>query len=448
MNVLKTTDADTNTVKKLSLIIHSTIIIISIGCSSGQKNGNSIPFIDIESNINNTDVINLSELANDIKYIPLQTSGDHIFTGIWHCVFLNDWILAYNVSQCILYNSEGNFLNNIGTRGRGPGEFEFCRQADFSKDKTIFIQNSFDLLEYDSVGSYIRTYKNVFGFDFEDLEYPAIQGWHILNDSLLFGHIPNITGHIKYKAEIINKKGQLKTSFINYEQFQRDSPSTFGLDNITNQYKFEGRLHYKQLNSDTSFYLDNEFKLNPEYVFYLGKYKMPINIRGARDGVTKTWNYIFVWDVFQTDDILFLNCRFGNRFPAKRLTPKPSIFPGRGPVWINTDYMLGVYNKRNGEFKFCKPSNTDNALFTTGIYNDIDGGPRFFPDQMVNDSTMVMLLDAKKFKDHINSGDFKNSTPKYPEKKIRLEELSEKISEMNNSIMMFVTFKTHINILK
>jgi hypothetical protein len=34
-----------------------------------------------------------------------------------------------------------------------------------------------------------------------------------------------------------------------------------------------------------------------------------------------------------------------------------------------------------------------------------------------------------------------NSTPKYPEKKIRLEELSEKISEMDNSIMMFVTFK-------
>jgi len=53
-------------VKKLRLIIHATILIISIGCSRSQKNGNSIPFIDIESNINNTDVINLSEFANDI----------------------------------------------------------------------------------------------------------------------------------------------------------------------------------------------------------------------------------------------------------------------------------------------------------------------------------------------------------------------------------------------
>ena len=165
---------------------------------------------------------------------------------------------------------------------------------------------------------------------------------------------------------------------------------------------------------------------------------MPINIRGARDGVTKKWDYIFVWDVFQAENILLLNCHFGNRFPAKRLTEKTTQI---GTTWLNTNYMLGVYDKRNGEFKFCKPSNTDNSLFTTGIYNDIDGGPRFFPDQMVNDSTMVMFLDAKKFKDHMNSEDFKNSTPKYSDKKIQLEEFSGKISEMDNSIMMFVTFK-------
>ena len=423
--------------KKLRIIIQATILFICIGCSNGQKIANSIPVIDIESNINNTDIINLSEFTNDIKYIPLQTPEDYIFTGIWHCVFLNDRILAYNINQCVLYNSEGTFLSSIGTRGRGPGEFEFCQQADFSKDKTIFIQNSYDLMEYDSVGSYIRTYKNVFGNGFDDLEYPAIQGWHRLNDSLFFGHIPNNTGHKKYKAGIINKKGQLKTVFINYEQFQRDRPSSFGLENITDQYLFEGRLHYKQLN-DTSFYLDNEFKLNPEYVFYLGKYKMPTIIRAATDGVTQIWNYIFVWNVFQTKDILLLDCHFGNRFPAKRLTEKTTLI---GTTWLNTNYMLGVYNKRNGEFKFCKPSNTDNALFTTGVYNDIDGGPRFFPDQMVNDSTMVMFLDAKKFKDHINSEDFKNSTPKYMEKKIKLEEFSEKVSVMDNSILMFVTFK-------
>ena len=179
--------------KKLRIIIQATILFICIGCGNGKKISNSIPVIDIESNIINTDVIYLSEFTDNIKYIPLQTSEDHIFTGIWNCVFLNDWILAYNGSQCVLYNSKGNFINSIGTRGRGPGEFNFCRQADFSKDKTIFIQNSCDLLEYDSVGSYIRTYKNVFGIDFEDLEYPALQGWHRLNDSLFFGHMPNNT---------------------------------------------------------------------------------------------------------------------------------------------------------------------------------------------------------------------------------------------------------------
>jgi len=424
--------------KKVRLIVNAIILSICIGCSNGQNISHSIPVIDIESNLNNTDIINLSEFTNDIKYIPLQTSEEHIFTGIWNCVFLNNWILAYNVSQCVLYNSEGHLLNSIGTRGRGPGEFTFCMKADFSKDKTIFIQNFFDLLEYDSVGSYIKTYKNVFGIDFDHPEYPAIQGWYRLNDSLFFGHMPNTTGYIKYKAVIFNRKGQIKKTFKNYEQFHKDKTS-FGLETTTHQYFFKGKLHYKELHSDTLFFLDDNFNLKPEYVFNIGKYKMPTSIRGATNGATYLWDYIFLYDVFQTEDILLLNCHFGNRFPAKRLTVHTPI-PQAGPTWLNTNYMLGVYNKRNGEFKFCKPSNTDNYLFTTGIYNDIDGGPRFFPDQMVNDSTMVMFIDSKKIKDHINSEDFKNSAPKYLEKKIRLEELSEKISEMDNSIMMFVTF--------
>jgi len=427
-------------VKKPRLIIHVTILFICIGCSRGQNNGNSIPVIDIESNINNIEVINLSEFTNDIKYIPLQTSENHIFTGIWNCVFLNNWILAYNLSQCVLYNSQGSYLNSIGTRGRGPGEFQFCQQADFSKNKTIFIQSFFDLLEYDSVGSYIRTYKKVFGFEFDHPENPIIQGWHRINDSLFFGHMPNNTGHVKYKAVIINKKGQIKKAFDNYEQFQRDRPSYGFIEDYNDQYLFKGQLHYKQLNSDTIFFLDDDFNLNPDYVFNLGKYKMPTSIRGGTEVVPQLWNYIIVWDVFQTEDLLLLNCHFGYNFPAKRLTVHTPI-PQAGPSWYNTTSMLGIYNKHNGEFKFCKPSNTDNPLFTTGIYNDIDGGPRFFPDQMVNDSTMVMFIDAMKFKDHLNSEDFKNSNPKYPEKKIQLEKLSEKISGFDNSIMMFVTFK-------
>jgi hypothetical protein len=54
---------------------------------------------------------------------------------------------------------------------------------------------------------------------------------------------------------------------------------------------------------------------------------------------------------------------------------------------------------------------------------------------------MVMWIEAKQFKDHIASDDFKNNFPKYPEKKKELEKLSNSLSVFDNPVLMFVTFK-------
>jgi len=111
------------------------------------------------------------------------------------------------------------------------------------------------------------------------------------------------------------------------------------------------------------------------------------------------------------------------------------------PKKRNTANALGVYNKQTRDFVFCQPTSTDNPLFASGIYNDIDAGPRFFPKQMVNDSTMVMWVPANQLKDHVASDDFNNGTAKYPEKKRKLEELAASLTEYDNPVLMFVTFK-------
>ena len=102
---------------------------------------------------------------------------------------------------------------------------------------------------------------------------------------------------------------------------------------------------------------------------------------------------------------------------------------------------MGIFNKQTRKLVFCKPTTTDNFLYTSGLYNDIDAGPRFFPKKMVNDSTMVMWINVKQLKDHIASDDFKNNVPKYPEKKKELEELANKLTIFDNLVIMFVTFK-------
>ena len=107
---------------------------------------------------------------------------------------------------------------------------------------------------------------------------------------------------------------------------------------------------------------------------------------------------------------------------------------------LNTSLVLRIFDINLKDLEFVCPTSTDNPLFTTGLYNDIDAGPRFLPHKQINDSTMVMWVDAKQLKEHVASDDFKNNNPKYPEKKEELEKLAGGLTEFDNPVLMFVTF--------
>ena len=52
-----------------------------------------------------------------------------------------------------------------------------------------------------------------------------------------------------------------------------------------------------------------------------------------------------------------------------------------------------------------------------------------------------MLVKADELRDHVASDDFKNGSTKYPEKKRKLQEFAASLTEYDNPVLMFVTFK-------
>jgi len=182
----------------------------------------------------------------------------------------------------------------------------------------------------------------------------------------------------------------------------------------------------------------------PNYVFNFGKYKEPLSERAKLPGQGFNMSeYIYVWDVFQTDSYFFINCQSDKYFTAKRLTQKIVNMPDGRAVTVEriTNRALGIYNKQTKNLTFCKQTKTDNPLSASGMYNDIDAGPRFIPTKQIDDSTMSMWIRAEELISHIKSEDFKNSSPKYPEKKKELEKLVKKLNPEDNGVLMIVTFK-------
>lgn len=410
------------------------LTILSVSCNKGNDAKSQTQIIDIESNINKMEIIYLSQFTDNIRYVPLKTFQDLTFQGIWKCIFTDSMILAYDMHKCLLYDYNGNVIAKIGQSGRGPGEYNYIKNVEFGPKNKILIHSQFDLFEYNMDGSFLRQIKNFFRPNSDTY----ISSWSIVKDSLFFGHVPNTTGLSENKALIIDKFGQIKNRYKNYILFQRDLPQTGHTEDFAHIYSFNDSIFYKECYNDTLFLLDNDFKLIPEYILKLGKYMMPISNRKLPI-ISQNFNdYITQWEVFQTEKYLLLSCGFANRFPAKRLTPR-IIMEGTTSMF-NTTSVLGIYDKKSRNLTFCKPTSTDNPLFTTGFYNDLDAGPRFYPINSVNDSTLVMWIDAKKLKEHVESNDFKNNMPKYPEMKNAISEIANELTVFDNPVLMFVTF--------
>jgi hypothetical protein len=299
-----------------------------------------------------------------------------------------------------------------------------------------------DLFEFNPDGSFARKYSKCMLV--ENTYY--LHQWCIVDDSLLFGHIQNSSGQTRYKAILINMYGKVSRYYQNYDLLKNSGSRI--VDGFTQIYKFNGTLYFKEQFNDTLFSLNADYELIPEYCFNLGNLKMPASVRvNFYEYFEKMNDYAAIEYIFQTENYLFLKVNLGNRFPARRVNPRPNESPVPGTVstnnarvWFNTTFCLGIYDKKTRELHFCKPTSTDNPLFTSGINNDIDAGPRFFPRKLINDSTMVMTISARDLKYHIASDDFKNNIPRYPEKKRQLEELANSLSEFDNPVLMFVTF--------
>lgn len=411
----------------------SSILVTLCSCSPNEQD--KIETINIEAKVKKMQQVNLSSVAANIHYIRLDINENQPIGAVVIPSFSQNLILVNGSYACLLYDYQGHFIKKIGSRGRGPGEYPIGEAVGFGEDKSIFIKSIYDLFEYDNNGFFVKKYSRSLLIDNQYYLYTIFP----VDDSLFLGHVHNSTGQSKYRAILFNKDGRVVQYYKNYIMFDRGREVASGWEGHAHIYKFNNEVFYKGFYDDTLFSLNNMNQLIPRYAFNLGKFKEPTSERAKIPPDMK--KFIYIWNVFQSEKYLLLKCQFGDNFPSRRLTPKPPMFTGLNPSWYNTKNVLGIYNKKDKNFVFCKTTDTDNPLYTSGLYNDIDAGPRFFPEKMVNDSTMMMYISVKDFKDHIASDDFIKNIPKYPEKKKELEMLANNFSEFDNPILMIVTFK-------
>ncbi|MGF1587108.1 MAG: 6-bladed beta-propeller [Bacteroidales bacterium] len=417
--------------KLFSKIAVSIIIIFLILFSCKESEKSSIPVIDIAGNIDNFKQINLSDLVCNMEYVVLESIPEAMLRGISFLDISEDYILVSDMDKCLLFDRSGNFISRIGSEGRGPGENDAFIQVKIFDDR-IFLPDarSSKINIFNTKGEFLKTFKSPGAF-----AGATYHNWIVLTDTTYLVQIPDDADNGKYRIALINDKGEILNGFTITAYFN-DHEASRDMRIIARFYKRNDKVFYKELFNDTIWQVD-ENSIEPKYVTNLGENEFSFDYKtlSGMSFVEKFIETVRASIIFESNSYITFTINLGRKYNLD--IDKAVIGPG-GQERMGIHQIIGLYDKQNDEFFLVAPSNVDHQIEPTGIKNDIDGGINFMPRYAVNDTLIVSWFEAYELKMYVASEAFKNSTPKYPEKKEQLEELAASVDENDNPVLMLV----------
>ncbi len=422
-------------------ILIGAFIVVSCNSTSKQPN-DSIPVINIEPAIGNARIVDLSEIAEDIEYIPLETVPNSLLKDLSNIRFEDDKFFI-GLFDNKVFSRSGRYLWTFDKSGRGPGEYTFSQGISKERGTGNFIVNTLSnknisLYIYDSTGIFIQ--EKTFPFPYSDkLGTPIL----LENDYLLASAPQASKTRVDFWALVMDNKynviskmappydigdkgiatGHLVISSTG--DANREVPVSV-INSYPSIYTGANLIRLYSPVVDTIYTIDSDYRFIPVLRINHGKIPSsrdkPDNTRGYGYGKYisllpkeyKEWNkyLLMAWlmnDYATEPKIETLNIR------------------GSGSTRKNTT-TYGLYNKETGDFTFMKKPIED----VYGFRDNIAGGPPFIPTYISHDGKYaVSLIPTSKIEQYLNSNPADS----------RFAEIAKKVAFDDNPVVVLVTLR-------
>lgn len=388
----------------------TSILLIILLCSCNRSKDHTtldeLIKIDLLSDADMT-LSNISGIASDIKYIPLQTIDSSLISRIEKVVITDDNIYINNRSTDILcFDRNGYFESRLSKSGRGPGEYTFIQDFDISSDsKKLILLSNGKILLFNIMGNEFIFSKSIDLYE-GVLKISFIPGTEniLLSNGPWFGNESSLNLVINFDRDTL----LLKPNFYTYEKL---GPG-FRATNDAIQYKLGDKVCFKEGFSDTIFYVNSKLdRLSPHLVLDSHGTVPPPKVRG---------------------DMEYAKAHAGE-FSSVAVAYEV-------PRYIFYYYM---YKSTRHKIIYDKVSNKKYELaLENAIVDDLNGGPNIDLNmQNCTGTYFYTSVDAIKLKNHIQSDDYTNAAVKEQKKKVELKGIADSIAETDNPILIIVTPK-------
>lgn len=347
----------------------SNIIFLFLSCNLERKPTQNEPLIDFKIrqiiDQNSKDFF-LSDLGKSIKYLPLESPPELLLSFINKLQIWQDNIFVSDREGVYQFDSNGKFVREIGSIGRGPGEHT---------GRVRFSINPYREEVY--IYSFPTKLINVYQISTGDFLYSFYFDYYVSDFYL------NENNQVVFFTE---EGSSEDLNFSVNEAYLVENEAL--IDSISNPLRPEKRsnivghvLLYQNQNdafycfnySDTLFWLDQNFKRKPYAKFNLEN-KNNYLILGLDYGFTGIQfpDFYYIDNVLANSEFFFVNI-------------------GKGfAMGVDRDIRRVLYSKKDGKTWEIKK-----------LLNDLDGGLPFWP-RWVSEGVLINYLHPHEIIDYYN----------------------------------------------
>ena len=274
--------------RQKSLLLLLPFLLLSCGGkkNSGQLSDTAVQIVKpefpqivpFETGIETEQEILLSEIADSIRYIPLETNNKCLIRGLKgsNIIRTKEYFFLPWIDKLFQYTKDGKFIRTLGRKGGGPGEFNWIMQIDVDEKKgLVYMLTTTGKINIYSMetGKFIRAMKVP---NIEVSEFAMLR----VQDTIAATFMRNNNGKRKERIYLSNLKGDTLKIFNRWDLFDLNSKYRWMISSDIDRYMFHYKSHtcYKEYYNDTLFTITQE-TLEPRYIFQMGKYSLPIECR-------------------------------------------------------------------------------------------------------------------------------------------------------------------------
>lgn len=389
----------------MKLLTFFSLIFFAVSCAN-EKNP-SVITIDVLSSTS-PELKNLSEIATDIKYIPLETSPDAVMRFVNYLKATNDKYYINTVQELLCFDKSGKFLYKLDQQGRGPKEYVYLSDYDIRPETNeVIVLTRGKLYFYNETDTGFQFAKQL------DLKIQPQYCDYIPNQENILLSFNTASGENNYQFICITPEGDTLFKRQNFYKYTRNTRVIMGFttDNVIN--KNSDILRVKGFLTDTMFTISGDYRLDPYLIMNTGG-----------NGITAD----FLANIPITDP--------STTNPAAKFLMMAEILEVDRYLLYKYNYQgsgkWGVYDNKSGESSQFEATNL--------LKDDISGGINIEP-KFSSNGMLFCSIDALTFKKYMSENQSQPAELKNPERWDEIQNLANTIKEDDNYILIAITPK-------